>query len=73
MSGVKDWVTVIPGPGELKNVVRELLALALDPRDVRTQGNGDEFLVPQELADRFLSPTPAPVKRRARKPKEDES
>lgn len=56
---------VVPAPGQLKGTARALLDLADSPRDVRTTGNGLEFEVPDELADRyhFRDPvhTPAPV------------
>lgn len=44
---------VVPAPGELTVVAQRLLALADHPRDVRTTGNGLEFEVPDELADRY--------------------
>lgn len=44
---------VVPAPGELTAVAQRLLALADHPRDVRTTGNGLEFEVPDELADRY--------------------
>lgn len=75
---------VVPAPGELTAVAQRLLALADHPRDVRTTGNGLEFEVPDELADRYHSadtrkvttnepdPAPArPVKRRGRAPRVD--
>lgn len=75
---------VVPAPGELTAVAQRLLALADHPRDVRTTGNGLEFDVPDELADRYHSvvadkvitdtpdPAPArPVKRRGRAPRVD--
>lgn len=55
-----DWLPVIPAPGTLKQVAKELLALAGDPSLVRTDGNGTEFLVPADLARRYLN-TPEPV------------
>lgn len=75
---------VVPAPGELAVTARALLDLADDPRDVRTVGNGLEFEVPDELADRYHfrdpvhtpvptdkpDPAPArPVKRRGRAPR----
>lgn len=75
---------VVPAPGELTAVAQRLLALADHPRDVRTTGNGLEFDVPDELADRYHGtsssnpsvttdepdPAPArPVKRRGRPPR----
>lgn len=44
---------VVPGPGELTATAQRLLKLTDDPRDVRTIGNGLEFEVPDELADRY--------------------
>ena len=44
---------VVPAPGQLKGTARALLDLAASPRDVRTTGNGLEFEVPDELADRY--------------------
>lgn len=44
---------VVPAPGELTAVAQRLLALADHPRDVRTTGNGLQFEVPDELADRY--------------------
>jgi hypothetical protein len=55
------WVTVIPPVGQVKETAAELLRLAGDPRDVRTLGNGDEFLVPPELADAYNTPAPKPA------------
>ena len=66
-----DWITVIPGPGELKQVARDLLALASSPAHVRTDGNGSEFRIPPYLADLY-SPAPAPRKRLAKKKEGDE-
>jgi len=66
-----DWITVIPGPGELKQVARDLLALASSPAHVRTDGNGSEFRIPPYLADLY-SPAPAPRKRPAKKKEGDE-
>lgn len=59
-----EWVSVVPGPGEIKDVARALLALADDPADVRTQRNGSEFLVPADVADRYNAPVQEPVARR---------
>jgi hypothetical protein len=68
----KDWVSVIPASGELKETARELLTLAGDPSLVRTDGNGTEFLVPAWVADAYTTPSPAPRKRAARpKPSEE--
>lgn len=77
---------VVPAPGALADTARALLALAAHPRDVRTIGNGLEFEVPDELADRYhgtSSSNPSvttnepdaaparPVKRRGRAPRVD--
>jgi len=64
-----DWTTVVPAPGEIKAVARELLALAASPADVRTDGNGTEFRIPPYLADLYTAPA-APKRRRA--PKKEE-
>lgn len=71
MSGVKDWATVVPPQGEVKATAIVLLALADSPADVRTDGNGSEFLVPAYLADRFNESTRPKPRRRAKK-EEDE-
>ena len=65
MTGPRDWVPVIPGKGEAKEVAILLLALADDPKDVRTGGSGTEFMVRPYVADRFTQPDPdpAPVRR----------
>lgn len=65
MTGTSGWVTVIPGKGRVGEVARELLALADTPTHVRTDGNGSEFLVPPYLADRYLTPPPAPASTQA--------
>lgn len=44
---------VVPAGGQLKATAQQLLDLADSPRDVRTTGNGLEFEVPDELADRY--------------------
>lgn len=56
------WVSVIPPKGQIKEVIRVLLDLAPDPRDVRTVGNGDEFLVPPDLADAYNAVLAPPKK-----------
>lgn len=60
-----NWTLIISGKGEVKETAVELLRLAGDPALVRTTGNGTEFLVPAGVAEQFLTPAPAPV----RKPK----
>jgi hypothetical protein len=66
-----NWITVLPGPGEVAEVARALLALASSPAHVRTDGNGSEFRIPPYLADLY-SPAPAPRKRPAKKKEGDE-
>lgn len=61
------WVTVVPGKGRVAEVARALLDLAPDPADVRTQSNGDEFLIPPDLADAYHALTkPKPARRRTK-------
>jgi hypothetical protein len=71
MSGVKDWATVVPPAAEVKATAQALLALADSPADVRTDGNGTEFLVPPYLADRYNESLRPKPRRRAKK-EEDE-
>lgn len=59
-----DWVTIVPAPGEVAETARTLLALATDPRQIRTVNGGAEFSVSPALADTYTAPAP---KRRARK------
>lgn len=66
------WVHVVPGREEIAAVAAELLALARDPRDVRTDGSGDEFVVPPYLAELYNAPAPV-AKPRRRTKKEEES
>lgn len=67
---VKDWTVVVPAAGDVKETARALLALAGSPADVRTDGNGSEFLVPPELADRY-NESLRPKRRRAKKEEEE--
>lgn len=71
-----DWVPVIPATGELKETAQMLLAIADNPALVRTDGNGTSFLVPQWVADSFVTPappsTPPPRKRASRAMKTEE-
>ena len=67
MSGVKDWAVVVPARGEVRETAQALLALADSPADVRTDGNGTEFLVPPYLADRFNESLRPKPRRRAKK------
>lgn len=63
-----DWVTIVPAKGQAKEAARALLDLSPDPRDVRVQGNGSEFLVPPELADAYTAMTePKPARKRTTK------
>ena len=67
---LSDWVSVVPGKDNVKATARALLDLAGDPRDVRTLGNGDEFLVPPSLAAAFDAVSaPAPAAKPPRKPR----
>lgn len=71
---LREWVTVVPGRGALQEVARALLAVAEDPRHVRTISGGTEFLVHPLVAERYNNPAPAPKSRRGRRPKaENES
>lgn len=81
MDRYSDWVTVVPGEGELVTTARLLLDLA-DPREVLTASNGTEFLVPPEVADAYHARTAPPEssapavsqpKRRGRAPKINET
>jgi hypothetical protein len=62
-----DWVAVVPGEGELRDVAVLLLALAEDPADVRTVRGGNEFLVAPYVAERFTRPEESAPRRRTRK------
>lgn len=64
------WVHVIPAREDIPAVAKELLALARTPLDVRTDGTGDEFVVPQYLADLYNAPAAAPKRRRTKKDEE---
>lgn len=72
MSNVKDWTVVVPPAAEVKATAIVLLALADSPADVRTDGNGTEFLVPPYLADRYNESLRPKPRRRAKKDEEDE-
>lgn len=66
------WLLIVPGKGKLKETAKELLTLAGDPALVRTTGNGTEFLVPSDVAQRFTAPLRKPKSRTSRAtPKED--
>jgi len=67
-----DWTTVVPDPGHVKTVARELLALAEVPTDVRTDGNGTEFRIPPYLAELYTAPAEPPAPKRARRTKKEE-
>lgn len=66
------WVHIMPERGEIASVAAELLALARTPLDVRTDGNGNEFVVPSYLAELYTAPAPAPKRRRTKKDEEGE-
>ena len=70
-----DWLPVLPGKGQIKETAAALLAIAGDPKLVRTESNGTEFLVPAWVAERFTAPDtpPEPVKRRPRARKSEEN
>lgn len=72
MGGMKDWAVVVPAAGEVKATAAALLALADSPADVRTDGNGSEFVVPPYLADRYHESLRPKPRRRAKKDEEDE-
>lgn len=65
-------VYIVPAREEISAVAVELLALARDPRDVRTDGSGDVFAVPPYLAELYNAPAPAPKRRRTKKDEEGE-
>lgn len=71
MTGIKDWTVVVPARADVKDTARALLTLADSPADVRTDGTGNEFLVPPYLADRY-NESLRPKRRRAKKDEEDE-
>jgi hypothetical protein len=66
----EDWALIIPPREAVVETARALLALARDPRDVMTDGNGFEFRVPPYLADLYNAPPAAP-KRRVKKEEGD--
>jgi hypothetical protein len=66
------WVHIMPARGEIASVAAELLALARTPLDVRTDGNGNEFVVPPYLAELYNAPAAAPKRRRTKKDEEGE-
>lgn len=72
MSNVKDWTVVVPARDDVKATARALLELADSPADVRSGGNGTEFLVPPYLADRYNESLRPKPRRRAKKDEEDE-
>lgn len=70
---MRDWVSVVPARDEVQATARALLALARSPQDVRTGGNGSEFLIPPYLADLYTAPPqPEPKPRRRIKKEEGE-
>lgn len=72
MRALDDWVHIVPGKEGPKVAASLLLELAVSPRDVRTESNGTEFLVPPYLAELY-NPTPVPAPKRRRVKKEDEN
>lgn len=49
-------VTILPEPENLKSIAKELLALAVDPKDVNyVMWPEPGFEVPEELAARFVA------------------
>ncbi|HSX97269.1 MAG TPA: hypothetical protein VLG91_07740 [Streptomyces sp.] len=65
--GGPEWVPIIPGRGQIREVAIELLSLADDPSHVRTTSNGSEFAVLPYVAERFTRPAPAPNRRTRKK------
>jgi hypothetical protein len=68
-----DLVSIIPGPGEVKETAKLLLSLADDPAHVRTDGNGSEIRVPGYLADRYTESFKPRAPRRRKKEETEES
>jgi hypothetical protein len=73
---IDDWVLIIPDRAMVSHTAKALLAVAKDPRDVRTEGTGNEFFVAPYVATAFngqdaYEEKPKP-KRRARAPKKKE-
>jgi hypothetical protein len=69
----KEWSIIVPAPGEIKETARLLLSLADTPADVRTDGNGSEFRVPEYLADRYTASFKPRAPRRRKKEETEES
>lgn len=67
------WINIAPEQGgDIPTLARALLALAHVSSHVVSQGNGSEFLVPQYLADAYMTPPEAPKPRRRTKKEGDE-
>jgi hypothetical protein len=66
---MKDWTTVVPAAGAVKETAQTLLSLAEHPNDVRTVRGGMEFLVAPYVAERYTAPEQP---RRTRRKKEVE-
>lgn len=64
------WQIIVPPRERLTDTARELLTLADNPADVRTQRGGREFLVRDYVADRLNKPR---QRARARRKKENGS
>lgn len=70
---LSEWVTVVPGPGVLQETARALLAVAEDPRQVRTTNGGVHFLVHPLVAEKYNAPTKPRRGRRAKVENESEA
>lgn len=68
MTDYADWVFVVPAPDAIRDTARLLLDIAQDPTEIRTQGNGTEFIVPSYVADEYHARLsgPRPTKRRGK-------
>lgn len=67
-----DWINVVPAPGEHKQAAADLLEIADSVHDVRTVGNGTEFLVAPYVGEAYNGTSKrAPRKRRAPAKKTD--
>lgn len=65
MTDESTWVTVVPASGTVAETARALLDAADDPSQVRTINAGNEFLVPEHVAERYGAA--ARPRRRSRK------
>lgn len=62
MTDTKNWTLVVAPDGKLPETIRELLAVADSPTDVRTQGNADLLVAPYVI-ERLNKPKRTPRKR----------